>query len=323
MPAEDFVGLTGPEYEMDIERGKIREFARAMHAPLPEYLEGRHPVIPATFLITAAYTWGYSLERPRGTVFENIDHDLSVPLHAEESFVFHDALPRAGSRLTCQASLEAVHRKAGAKGGDLTFLTMLTEFRDYVGKLLAEQRSTTVTTGHVPKEGVWDVTVPRYQPRYAGLDPEDPFVHVTRTSWHDLVEGQGPGAVAAGPLMLRDIVRFQGVVGEDNPLHYDTEWATWFGYPAVFGLGMHQASALAAYAAHWLDPAAVRSFRARFRNVYWPGDAMTYDITVARKYRDNETGHCMVELELACTRPSGDHLVDAWMTLNLGNVAEG
>ena len=86
---------------------------------------------------------------------------------------------------------------------------------------------------------------------------------------------------------------------------------------------MHQASALAAYAAHWLDPAAVRSFRARFLNVYWPGDAMTYDITVARKYRDDETGHCMVDLELACSRPSGDRLVEAWMTLNLGNVAEG
>ena len=93
MPAEDSIGLTGPEYEMDIERGKIREFARAMHAPLPEYVDASNPVIPDTFLITAAYTWGYSLERPRGTVFEQIDHDFSVPLHAEESFTFHGSLP--------------------------------------------------------------------------------------------------------------------------------------------------------------------------------------------------------------------------------------
>ena len=86
MPARDFIGLTGPEYEMDIERGKIRDFARAMHAPLHEFIEGRNPLMPATFLITAAYTWGYSLERPRGTVFEQLDHDLSVPLHAEEAY---------------------------------------------------------------------------------------------------------------------------------------------------------------------------------------------------------------------------------------------
>ena len=96
MVVTDFIGLMGPEYEMDVERGKIREFARAMHAPVPEFVEGRNPIVPATFLVTTAYTWGYTLERPRGTVFERIDHDLSVPLHAEESFEFHGEPPRAG-----------------------------------------------------------------------------------------------------------------------------------------------------------------------------------------------------------------------------------
>ena len=57
MAAEDFIGLQGPEYRMDIERGKVREFARAMNAPLPEYIDAEHPLIPATFLITAV-AWG-------------------------------------------------------------------------------------------------------------------------------------------------------------------------------------------------------------------------------------------------------------------------
>jgi len=65
MPAKDFIGLTGPEYEMDVERGRIRDFAKAMSAPLPEFTTNRNPVIPATFLVTTPYTWGYSLERPR------------------------------------------------------------------------------------------------------------------------------------------------------------------------------------------------------------------------------------------------------------------
>ena len=138
MPAEDAIGLRGPEYEMDIERGKIREFAAAMNAPLPEFIDSQNPLIPATFLITAAYGWGYSLERPRGTAFEQLDHDLSVPLHAEESFTFHAALPRAGDRLICRATLENVWHKQGSRGGDLTFLTMLTEFRSEAGELIAE-----------------------------------------------------------------------------------------------------------------------------------------------------------------------------------------
>ena len=89
MSAQDHIGLRGPEYEVDIERGHVYRFARAMSAPLPEFVAGRRPLIPATFLVSAPYTWGYSLERPRGTAFAEVGHDLSVSLHAEEAFRFH------------------------------------------------------------------------------------------------------------------------------------------------------------------------------------------------------------------------------------------
>ncbi len=317
MPAEDAIGLQGPEYQMDIERGKIRDFARAMNAPLPEFVEHAQPLIPATFLITAAYGWGYSLERPRGTVFAQIDHDLSVPLHAEESFSFHRALPRAGDRLSCRASLENVWRKQGGRGGDLTFLTMLTEFRNPAGELVAEERSTTVTTENAPAADDWSVDIPDYRPDYArDLDPGDPFAQIKRSAWEGVEAGTGPGKIETGPLLIGDIVRFQSVVGEDNPLHYDLVWAKSRGYPNVFGLGSHQASMLAAYAAHWLDPAALTFFKARFRNVYWPGESLAYDLEVAHKYRHEATGHRMLELKLHCTRNGSDPVVDAWMTLD-------
>jgi len=319
MPAEDAVGLTGPEYEMDIERGKIRDFARAMSAPLPEFVDAPRPLIPASFLITAAYSWGYSLERPRGTVFEQIDHDLSVPLHAEESFRFHGALPRAGDRLHCRASLENVWRKQGGRGGDLTFLTMLTEFRNPAGELVAEERSTTVTTENAPESGDWNVDIPDYRPDYPeNLDAVDYFAQVKRSSWEQVEVGMSCGRIDIGPLRIGDIVRFQSVVGEDNPLHYDLVWARSMGYPNVFGLGSHQASQLAALAAHWLDPAAVRFFKARFRNVYWPGDALAHDLVVTDKYRDDNSGQRMLELTLNCTRNGDDPVVDAWMTLDFG-----
>lgn len=324
MSLEDYIGLTGPEYEMDVERGKIREFARAMYAPLPDFVEGYNPIIPATFLVSAPYTWGYSLERPRGTVFETVDHDFSVPLHAEESFIFHGEPPRAGDRLTCQLTLEDIKTKSGSKGGELTFLTTLTEYKDPSGRLVAEQRSMTVTTEQSPEDGGWDVTVPDYEPSYPTLDPDPLFDAISQITWDDLVEGEGPGVIDGGPLLTREMVRFQGVVGEDNPLHYDISWATSSGFPALIGLGMHQASVLAAYAAHWLDPCAVRSFRARFKNVYWVGDHLRYDMKVARKYM--EDAHRKVDLELFCTRPPGnpgdpgDPIVDAWMTLDFGTV---
>jgi acyl dehydratase len=317
MPAEDSIGLRGPEYPMDIERGKIRDFARAMNAPLPEYIDSEHPPVPATFLITAAYSWGYSLERPRGTAFEGIDHDLSVPLHAEESFTFHQALPRAGERLNCRASLENVWRKRGGRGGDLTFLTMLTEFRAQDGALVAEERSTTVTTENAPDAGDWSVDIPDYRPEYpANLDGGNPFADIERVAWDDLEAGSSPGTIETGPLLIGDIVRFQSVVGEDNPLHYDLVWARKQGYPNVFGLGSHQASMLAGLAAHWLDPGAIRFFKARFRNLFWPGESLAYRAQVARKYIDVDSGHRIAELDLVCSRNGGEPVVDAWMTLD-------
>lgn len=319
MPAEDAIGLTGPEYEMDIERGKIRDFARAMSAPLPEFIDAPRPLIPASFLITAAYSWGYSLERPRATVFEQIDHDLSVPLHAEESFRFHADLPRAGDRLLCRASLENVWRKRGGRGGELTFLSMLTEFRNAVGELVAEERSTTVTTANAPESDDWSVEIPDYRPDYPeNLDPIDYFAGIERTGWDRVEVGMSCGRVDIGPLRIGDIVRFQSVVGEDNPLHYDLVWARSMGYPNVFGLGSHQASQLAALAAHWLDPAAVRFFKARFRNVFWPGEPLSHNLVVTRKYCDDNSGRRMLELALNCTRNGDDPVVDAWMTLDFG-----
>ncbi len=318
MPMQDFVGLVGPEYEMDVERGHIRNFAKAMSAPLPEFLQGQHPVIPATFLVTGPYTWGYSLERPRGTVFETVDHDLSVPLHAEESFIYHGPLPRAGDKLICRPTIEHVVTKGGSKGGSLTFITVLNELFDKAQVLRVEQRSVTVTTGQAPGEGAWEVDLKPYQPAYHHLDPGDNFPKIFRQQWEDLEEGNGPGRIDTGPLLLRDIVRFQGVVGEDNALHHDHVWAAEFGYPNVFGLGTHQASMLAGYAAHWLEPEAVREFRVRFGKIYWPGDSISYEGVVTRKYTNPDTGNRCADITLSCTRSPGDVLVEAAMKFDFG-----
>ncbi len=308
MPLTDHIGLTGPNYEVDIERGKIREFARAMQAPLPEFCSGRHPVVPATFLVSAPYTWGYTLERPRGTVFADIGHDLTVSLHAGETFRFLGPPPRAGDRLTARAMLEDVWTKPGRTGGDLTFLRMLTTYRDAAGEILVEQRSTSVTTTSRPSQEGWAPTIPDYDPDYTDLEPPSPFGGITRANPTDLRVGDSPGDIDLGPLSLRDIVRFQGVVGEDDPLHHDTAWAAKQGYPSVFGLGTHLASLLAAYAAYWIDPALVRRFDIRFREVAWPGDRLTCGGKVTQIDTAEPGGIC---IQLACCRSDGKPLVTA------------
>jgi acyl dehydratase len=86
----------------------------------------------------------------------------------------------------------------------------------------------------------------------------------------------------------------------------------------VFGLGMCQASMLAGLVASRIDPVGVRRFRARFVNVFWPGEVLTYGFVVGRKHRDATDGHRLVELELTCSRAGGEAIVRAWMTVDLG-----
>ncbi len=315
MALADHIGLRGPEYEVDIERGKIREFARAMAAPLPEFCEGRNPVIPATFLVSAPYTWGYTLERPRGTVFESVGFNPAVSLHGEEEFRFHGRLLRAGDRLVVRPVLENVREKQGASGGKLTFAVTLNEYFDLDGNLRAEQRTTSVVTEQTPGSQDWNVELPPYRAQYDRPDGKRYFDSIERKGFDNLAEGKGPGAVHAGPLMLQDIVRFQGVVGEDDALHHDTDWAEQNGYPNVFALGTHQASMLASYAAHWLPPEAVRSFKVRFRAVSWPGDRLVYEGTATRVDKTSR----IADLYLTTKRENGDLLNEVWMQLDFNN----
>lgn len=310
MTPEELVGRKGPDYEVMIEHGKMREFARAMGAPLDVFMKGE--AIPATFLVSAPYIWGYTLERPRGTFFGEIEHDLSVPLHAEEAFRFHGPPPAAGERLIARANLESVERKSGRSGGEMTFLVMLTEYFAPDGALRAEQRSTTVTTGQTPDDGTWEAAPPDYDPDCSQLERESPFGQVARQGFDDIAVGEAPAPVVLPPLTIHDIVRFQSVVGEDNPLHYDLVWARKQGYPQVFALGMHQASQMAGYAAHWLPPQAVRGFRVRFRNIGWPGDRYVISGQVTQKDVSAQTAG----VHLACTRTDGTLVNEAWMDFN-------
>ena len=314
MMDQSMIGQFGPDYEMPIERGKIREFANATYAPWPEYLDDRRAVIPATFLSSAGVYWGYTLERPRGTLLERIDHDLSVPLHAEESYVFHGEPPRAGDVLTARACLESCTEKHGRRGGKLNFLTLLTEFRDSNGELVAEARSVTVTSD---AQGDIAASAPDYEPTEIGQDPMDPFAGIERAEPADLVQGDSPGKIDMAPLSVHEIVRYAAAGGEDNPLHYDLAYAKAQGFPGLFGLGMHQAGGLAAYAARWLGAENVRGYRIRFPNMFFVGDALSYEGKVSNI--KNAGGRRVATLDLNCHRKSdGAPIVQSVMQLELG-----
>jgi hypothetical protein len=143
------VGATDEPFPMTIERGKIREFARATMSHHPDYLEDAVPVSPPTFLTSVAF-WS----PPGQSVFSKVKMDLKRLLHGGQEYVFYGPPPRAGANLTVQSRVEDIYEKEGKRGGTMTFVVTVQEYRDEHGKLVAEARSTAIETGKpATKEG--------------------------------------------------------------------------------------------------------------------------------------------------------------------------
>jgi hypothetical protein len=134
------VGLEAAPFTVPVERGKVREFARATKAQHPSYLTDERAVVPPTWLAAASF-WISPENHVLGGVF-----DYSRTLHAGQEYVFHGPPPRAGDTLAGRQRVESVYRKQGRRGGELTFTVLLTEYRDSAGVLVAEVRQTIVET---------------------------------------------------------------------------------------------------------------------------------------------------------------------------------
>ncbi|MGH7295913.1 MAG: FAS1-like dehydratase domain-containing protein [Polyangiaceae bacterium] len=149
MADERAAGAEGAAFEMEIERGKIREFARATLSTHPAYMNDEHPVCPPTFLTT---TFFWEEHAPGANPWHLVKLDPRRGMHAEQEYVFHGPPPRAGTKLTCRSRIERVFHKEGRRGGRLTFAVMVTEFRDAkTGALVAEARMTGVETEKPPE----------------------------------------------------------------------------------------------------------------------------------------------------------------------------
>jgi N-terminal half of MaoC dehydratase len=139
MADHNAVGNASATFRMDVERGKIREFARATGSTNPAYLEAEQPVVPPTFLATQAFWQDQDAE-----LWHLAAMDTSRGLHAEQEYEFFGPPPQAGARLTFQTTVVDLYTKESRRGGVMTFGVAVTKFFDDSGRLVAEARFTGV-----------------------------------------------------------------------------------------------------------------------------------------------------------------------------------
>ncbi len=134
MVDKNSLGNEGAPYVLDVERGKVHEFARAVRSTDPAHFRGEDPVVPPTFLAVQLH-WERLVDG--ANPWETIQMDPSKGVHAEQEYVFHGPPPRAGERLHAKSRIAEIWEKEG-RAGTLIFVKMVTEFRDSDGTLRAE-----------------------------------------------------------------------------------------------------------------------------------------------------------------------------------------
>lgn len=140
---KSFIGHTSEPFTTEIEKGRLKFFAKAIGETDPIYFDeaaakaAGHPTLPVppTFLFCA------QMDNPQPySLYDKMGIRIEQVLHGEQSFTYHKPV-YAGDRLTFQMTVRDVYEK---KGGELGFVVRDTTVKNDNGELVAVLSGTTV-----------------------------------------------------------------------------------------------------------------------------------------------------------------------------------
>ncbi|PYN18418.1 MAG: MaoC family dehydratase [Candidatus Rokuibacteriota bacterium] len=139
------IGKEYPPYPFTVERGKIKEFARAIGDLNPCYLDDR---------VGAASEWGDLIAPPTfavtfrdetadtGAMLRDLGTDVSRILHGEQEFELFRPL-QPGQTYLCRARIVDIYEKSG-RSGPMAFVVRETTITDRTNDVVAAMRHITI-----------------------------------------------------------------------------------------------------------------------------------------------------------------------------------
>jgi acyl dehydratase len=134
-------------------------------------------------------------------------------------------------------------------------------------------------------------------------------------SFDEVKEGDALPPIVVENLTRTDLVRYAGASGDFNPIHHDEEFARMAGNPTVFGHGMLTAGFVARCITDFVGAENLRRYKVRFATRVWPGDTITCQGRVTRKYE--EGGERRIDGEVAALNQKGEAAVTGTFTAAL------
>ena len=110
--------------------------------------------------------------------------------------------------------------------------------------------------------------------------------------------------LVTAPITTRQLVQYAGASGDFNRIHYDEPFARAAGFETVIAHGMLSMAFFGQLVADVAGPQHVRSLKARFRAVTYPGDVIRVSGEVV-EVSDTADGGKMYGIKLSAARPDG------------------
>jgi acyl dehydratase len=145
MPIEIDKNIKGkeyPPYVVTVERGKIKEFARAIGDLSPFYLDDAVGRASEWGDIIAPPTFPTTFREDAGALLRDLGVDISRLLHGEQEFE-HLKPIRPGETYLCRSKIVDVYEKTG-RSGPMAFVVRETAVTDADNDVVVIMRQTTV-----------------------------------------------------------------------------------------------------------------------------------------------------------------------------------
>ena len=138
-----YIGHQLPPFQVEVEKGRLRFFAKATGQTEPVYIDesaardAGHPGLP----VPPTFLFCLEMESPNpAAIRELLGMDYRSLLHGEQGFSYH-AMAYAGDTLTFRQHIEDIYDK---KNGALEFVVRKTRVSNQRDELVAELRCVTV-----------------------------------------------------------------------------------------------------------------------------------------------------------------------------------
>jgi acyl dehydratase len=138
------IGKEYPPYPVTVERGRIKDFARAIGDLNPFYLDDAIGRASEWGDVIAPPTFGTSFRDEGGSAafLKELGVDIGRILHGEQEFELHRQM-RPGETYLCRTKVVDITEKSG-RSGAMAFVTRETAVTDDTNELVATMRSVTV-----------------------------------------------------------------------------------------------------------------------------------------------------------------------------------